>query len=131
MFHPKIMLCIFAVIVPFSMAKAQTSPSYQCTPAIGIVADLGYCFGFSASYYKAIEDQATLTKISTGNVEANIANVHERCYPTSFSNQKTLGELAFSSYLNLEDDRLLRQTAKNCNMLMTFYANQNTATADY
>lgn len=104
-------------------------PDYSCIPAIKIVIDLGYCFGFSESYYEAIEDQDTLALIQSSNIEHNISRAHDQCYPTDFNDQKILGQLAFSSYLNLKDDSLLRQSADHCNLLMDYYARQNKAPA--
>ena len=43
---------------------------------------------------------------------------------TDFDNQKTLGGLAFSSYLNLGDDTLLKTTAADCSTQLEFYSTQ-------
>lgn len=107
-------------------SNTETPKTYECVPAIKIVIDLGYCFGFTMSYYEAINDQQTLTAIAEGNVRKNIENAHNQCYPTRFDDQITLGELAFSSYINLKDDRLLKDSASHCQTLMQYYAQQNT-----
>lgn len=109
----------------WAVASAETR-TYKCIPAINIVIDVGYCFGFISSYYQAIDDQSTLEQIAAGGVENNIRIAHDQCYQTDFNQQKTLGQLAFASYMNLKDDSLLRQSANHCNMLMEYYAKQNT-----
>lgn len=118
-----VFLMAFMATIPF--ASAQESKEYKCIPTINIVIDLGYCFGFSMSYYEAIDDQGTIEKIKSGDVEQNIKIAHDQCYPTDFDGQKQLGHLGFSSYINLADDSLLRQSADHCNVLMGYYAKQN------
>ena len=117
---------LFFVISTFTMS-ANAKP-YQCIPAIKIVIDLGYCFGFTNSYFEAINDTETLAAIQKGHVEDNIEKAHNQCYPTNFRDQVTLGELAFSSYINLKDDRLLKDAANNCQLMMNHYAEQNNQT---
>ena len=46
--------------------------TYSCIPPIKIVIDLGYCFGFTTSYFEAINDQQTLTAIEAGHVQKHI-----------------------------------------------------------
>lgn len=118
----KITLLCCALLTAPSASFAKT---YSCIPAIKIVIDLGYCFGFATSYFEAINDQKTLSAIETGHVQKHIAAAHQQCYPTKFDNQMLLGTLAFSSYINMKDDRLLKDTAKNCQLLMNHYADQN------
>jgi len=114
------LLAAFVASPSASMAK-----SYSCIPAIKIVIDLGYCFGFTTSYFEAIDDQQTLTAIEIGHVQQHINDAHQQCYPTNFDDQMMLGALAFSSYINMKDDRLLKDTAENCQLLMKHYADQN------
>ena len=118
----KIILLLGAVLIAPTASFAKT---YLCIPAIKIVIDLGYCFGFTTSYFEAIDDQKTLTAIETGHVQKHINEAHQQCYPTKFDNQMMLGTLAFSSYINMKDDRLLKDTANNCQLLMEHYADQN------
>ena len=118
----KIILLLGALLTAPSASYAKT---YSCIPAIKIVIDLGYCFGFTTSYFEAIDDQKTLNAIETGNVQKHITQAHQQCYPTKFDNQMMLGTLAFSSYINMKDDRLLKDTANNCQLLMRHYAEQN------
>lgn len=115
------MLLVALVAAP----SASMAKSYSCIPAIKIVIDLGYCFGFTTSYFEAIDDQQTLTAIETGHVQQHINDAHQQCYPTNFDDQMMLGALAFSSYINMKDDRLLKDTAENCQLLMKHYADQN------
>ena len=118
----KIILLLGAVLIAPTASFAKT---YSCIPAIKIVIDLGYCFGFTTSYFEAIDDQQTLTAIETGHVQQHINDAHQQCYPTNFDDQMMLGALAFSSYINMKDDRLLKDTAENCQLLMKHYADQN------
>ena len=118
----KIILLLSAVLIAPTASFAKT---YSCIPAIKIVIDLGYCFGFTTSYFEAIDDQKTLTAIETGHVQKHINEAHQQCYPTKFDNQMMLGTLAFSSYINMKDDRLLKDTANNCQLLMKHFADQN------
>lgn len=118
----KIILLFWALLTAPSASFAKT---YSCIPAIKIVIDLGYCFGFTTSYFEAIDDQKTLTAIEAGHVQEHITKAHQQCYPTKFDDQMMLGTLAFSSYINMKDDRLLKDTANNCQLLMNHYADQN------
>jgi len=118
----KIILLLGAVLTAPTASYAKT---YSCIPAIKIVIDLGYCFGFTTSYFEAIDDQKTLNAIETGHVQKHITQAHQQCYPTKFDSQMMLGTLAFSSYINMKDDRLLKDTANNCQLLMRHYADQN------
>ena len=118
----KIILLLGAVLIAPTASYAKT---YSCIPPIKIVIDLGYCFGFTTSYFEAIDDQKTLTAIEAGHVQKHINEAHQQCYPTKFDNQMMLGTLAFSSYINMKDDRLLKDTANNCQLLMKHYADQN------
>ena len=118
----KIILLLGALLIAPTTSYAKT---YSCIPAIKIVIDLGYCFGFTTSYFEAIGDQNTLDAIETGNVKKHINQAHQQCYPTKFDDQMMLGTLAFSSYINMKDDRLLKDTANNCQLLMNHYAGQN------
>ena len=117
-----IILLLGTVLIAPTTSYAKT---YSCIPAIKIVIDLGYCFGFTTSYFEAINDQRTLSAIETGHVQKHINEAHQQCYPTKFDNQMMLGTLAFSSYINMKDDRLLKDTASNCQLLMNHYADQN------
>ena len=119
-------LCFNAIQGVWANASAETK-TFKCIPAINIVIDMGYCFGFFSSYYQAIDDRSTLEQIGAGGVEENIRVAHEQCYQTDFNQQKTLGQLGFGSYINLKDDSLLRKSANHCNILMEYYAKQNTA----
>ena len=103
---------------------SQDNFTYDCIPAIKIVADLGYCFGFTLSYFEALENTQILTQIREQNIEDSISNAHQQCYATDFSNQKQLGSMAFSSYVNLSDDSLLRRSAADCRVLMEYYSSQ-------
>ena len=94
----KIILLLGAVLIAPTASFAKT---YSCIPAIKIVIDLGYCFGFTTSYFEAIDDQKTLTAIETGHVQKHINEAHQQCYPTKFDNQIMLGTLAFSSYISI------------------------------
>ena len=111
-------------------ALAQDQQNYTCIPAIRIVADLGYCYGFTISYFEAVQNQAVLDAIADRQIEQNVATAHQQCYPTRFTSQKQLGTLAFSSYVNLANDTLLRQTSNDCRLLMDYYAGQNRIQAD-
>ena len=112
-----------------SMAKGQgdSTPDnfqFECIPAIKIVADLGYCFGFTVTYFEALEATDILAQISAQGIEDSVSDAHLQCYPTDFDKQKQLGTIAFSSYVNLSDDTLLRRTAADCRVLMEYYSNQ-------
>lgn len=107
-----------------AQSTSQDNFTYNCIPAIKIVADLGYCFGFTLSYFEALENTEILTQISDQNIEASINNAHQQCYATDFNNQKQLGSMAFLSYVNLSDDSLLRRSAADCRVLMEYYSSQ-------
>ncbi len=107
-----------------STSSTSAAPNYTCIPAIKIVADLGYCFGFSLSYFDATDNVTILNAIEEQDIAANIAAAHKQCYATNFTSQQKLGELAFSSYINLEDDALLTRTAADCRILLDYYAKQ-------
>ena len=123
------MVQYFSLILLVSVITTTSSPvfakTYSCIPPIKIIIDLGYCFGFTTSYFEAVNDTKTLTAIKDGHVRDNIKTAHEQCYPTRFDDQFILGELAFSSYIGLNDDSLLKDAASNCQLLMNHYAKQN------
>lgn len=115
------------IFVPILLALAAVPASardYTCHPAIRVVVDLGFCFGFVKSYYEAAGNVDILGKMAEGKVEDRIRQAHDQCFPTSFDQQQVLGELAFSSYLNLKDLTLLKQSASDCSTLMKLYADQ-------
>ena len=117
------------LVLTASMARGQeeTTPDdfqFECIPAIKIVADLGYCFGFTVTYFEALEATDILAQISAQGIEDSVSDAHLQCYPTDFAKQKQLGTIAFSSYVNLSDDTLLRRTAADCRVLMEYYSNQ-------
>ena len=121
----------FGVVLTTSPLRAQDDAiQYECIPAIRIVADLGYCFGFTVSYFKALGNQDILDAIESRSIDDNIAAVHQQCYATNFSSQKHLGTLAFSSYINLADDTLLHRTGDDCHLLINYYADQNNSTEE-
>ena len=104
---------------------AQTDDTqYTCFPAIRVLVDLGYCYGFVHSYYIASENRDILDKMAKGKVEDRIRKAHEQCYPTNFNQQQVLGELAFSSYMNLSDPMLMKQSAQDCSTLLEQYSAQ-------
>ena len=125
---------VVMLMLTASMAKAQdeSAPNepalddfqFECIPAIKIVADLGYCFGFTVTYFEALEATDILAQISAQGIEDSVSDAHLQCYPTDFAKQKQLGTIAFSSYVNLSDDTLLRRTAADCRVLMEYYSNQ-------
>ena len=120
-------LCLSLFAVPTQAqvnAPNNSQTEFECIPSIRIVADLGYCFGFTVSYFEAISNQAVLTAIKEQQIENNISSAHRQCYATDFSSQKHLGTMAFSSYVNLADDTLLRRTGADCNLLLDYYAKQ-------
>ena len=54
---------------------AQTDDTqYTCFPAIRVLVDLGYCYGFVHSYYIASENRDILDKMAKGKVEDRIRN---------------------------------------------------------
>lgn len=116
---------VSALMISAPATAQDEQTEYECIPAIRIVADLGYCFGFTVSYFEAVGHQDILDAIKERRIEHNIKTAHQQCYATGFTNQKNLGTLAFSSYINLADDTLLRQTGDDCRLLMNYYAEQN------
>jgi len=117
------------LVLTASLARGQDDSTpddfqFECIPAIKIVADLGYCFGFTVTYFEALEATDILAQISAQGIEDSVSDAHLQCYPTDFAKQKQLGTIAFSSYVNLSDDTLLRRTAADCRVLMEYYSNQ-------
>lgn len=117
------------MLAPLTAQAQDNATEYECIPAIRIVADLGYCFGFTVSYFEAIGNQAVLSAIESRQIEGNISSAHRQCYATDFVSQKHLGTMAFSSYVNLADDTLLRRTSADCNLLLDYYARQSQSAA--
>ena len=121
-------LAVFMLVSgPQAWAQDNTAAErfrFKCIPAIKIVADLGYCFGFTVSYFEALEKVEILAEIEQQGIEASVNSAHNQCYATSFTKQKRLGEIAFSSYVNLSDDTLLRRSAADCRVLMEYYSSQ-------
>lgn len=119
-----VMRYIFLMMCCGMLSWPAMANSLNCAPAIRVVVDLGYCYGFVEAYYDAAGYDQILNQMEEGNVEGRIREAHDQCYPTSFDQQKVLGQLAFASYLNLEDSALLNQSANDCSMLMKDYADQ-------
>ena len=113
---------VLATVVLVAMpAQAQ---QWVCRPPPRIAVDLGYCYGFVESYFEAIKAEEVLDQIDETNAQSRLRQAHEICYATNYANQKILGSLAFSSYLNLKDDSLLKTTAADCSTLLEYYSDQ-------
>ena len=97
---------------------------WECRPPVRIAVDLGYCYGFVEAYFEAVQAEAVLNQIDSTDVLSRVRDAHQTCFATDFDNQKTLGGLAFSSYLNLGDDTLLKTTAADCSKQLEFYSTQ-------
>ena len=114
---------LILVIASFSTLPAAAM-EWECRPPVRIAVDLGYCYGFVEAYFEAVQAETVLNQIDTTDVLTRVRDAHQTCFATDFDNQKTLGGLAFSSYLNLGDDTLLKTTAADCSTQLEFYSTQ-------
>ena len=117
------------MIVPVSLKPAHAI-EWVCVPPVRIAVDLGYCYGFVEAYFEAVQASNVLEEIDNTDVQSRVRNAHTSCYATDYNSQKTLGGLAFSSYLNLGDDTLLKTTAKDCSAMLEHYSDQVTIESD-
>ena len=115
---------ILILVLVSGFALPAAAMEWTCRPPARIAVDLGYCYGFVEAYFEAVQAEAVLNQIDSTDVLSRVRDAHQTCFATDFDSQKTLGGLAFSSYLNLGDDTLLKTTAADCSKQLDFYSTQ-------